>query len=175
MKPPVLVNEASRLRALADYHILDTQPEQAFDDLTRLAAQICGCPIALVTLVDAKRQWFKSRLGFSESETPREHSFCAHAIADPINLLVVPDASVDQRFADNPYVTERDGIRFYAGAPLLSSQADALGTLCVLDRAPKKLTEEQLGALRILGRQVSYLLELRRISRALAAALDNGR
>lgn len=175
MNPPILPNEAERLRALADYHVLDTRPETAFDDLTALAAQISGCPIALVTLVDASRQWFKSRVGFDKTETSREVSFCAHAIANASSLTVVPDARLDARFADNPFVTEQQGIRFYAGAPLLTPECHALGTLCVIDRTPRNLTPEQLGALRILGRQVSYLLELKRVNRALAAALDSNR
>lgn len=173
MKPPLLPNEADRLRALADYHILDTQPEQAFDDLTALAAQICGCQIALVTLVDGSRQWFKSRVGLEVTETPREHSFCAHAIAKPTELLVVPDATNDPRFRHNPYVVGDPNLRFYAGAPLVTPDCTGLGTLCVIDRAPKQLTDPQLKALRILSRQVSYLLELRRVTRALAMALDN--
>ena len=173
MKAPLLRNESNRLRALADYHLLDSRPDPAIDDLTKLAAQICGCPIALVTLVDENRQWFLSRIGLERKETPREQSFCAHAILDSTNLLVVPDATRDERFSDNPLVTSGPFIRFYAGAPLLTPNCDALGTLCVIDRTPRELAPEQLGALRILGRQVSYLFELRRVSRALAAALDN--
>ena len=175
MKPPLLANESDRLKALADYHILDSAPEEAFDDLAKLAAQICGCEMALVTIVDAERQWFKARVGLEATETPREHSFCAHAIAEPTNLMVVPDASRDRRFSDNPYVTDNPNIRFYLGAPLLSSEGLALGTLCVVDRTPRQPKDSELAALRILGRQVSYLLELRRVSRALARALDNSR
>lgn len=173
MKAALLANEADRLKALADYHILDSAPEEAFDDLTALAAMICECPMALVTCVADQRQWFKSRLGIENSETPREHSFCAHAILEPANLMIVPDAQRDPRFADNPYVTASPHIRFYAGAPLLTPAGHAIGTLCILDRAPRKLSDRQLAALRMLGRQASYLLELRRVSRALAVALDN--
>lgn len=168
---PLPQNESRRLRALADYHLLDSAPEQAFDDLTVLAAQICGCPIAVVTCIADTRQWFKSRVGIDGTETPREHSFCAHAILEPANLMIVPDATLDPRFADNPLVQDGPRIRFYAGAPLLAYSGDAIGSLCVVDRAPRKLTDEQLRALRILGRQVSYLLEFRRVSRALAVAL----
>ena len=175
MKPPLLANESSRLKALADYHILDSAPEEAFDDLARLAAQICGCEIALVTLVDEQRQWFKARVGLEATETPREHSFCAHAIAEPTNLLIVPDAARDARFSGNPYVTANPNIRFYAGAPLLNNDGLALGTLCVIDRKPRQPKDSDLAALRILGRQVTYLLELRRVNRALAQALDNTR
>ena len=171
----MLGNEGDRLRALADYHILDTQPEQAFDDLAKLAAQICGCEVALVTLVDKDRQWFKSRIGTAMTETPREHSVCAHAIATPNNLLVVPDLTLDGRFSGNPYVRGNPNFRFYAGAPILSMECHGLGTVCVLDKKPRQLTEAQLGGLRILGRQVSYLLELRRVNRALAQALEKTR
>lgn len=175
MKPPSIPNEAERLRALADYRILDSQPEQAFDDLARLAALICGCSIALVTLVDANRQWFKARVGWEGREGPRDEAFCAHAIAQPLDLLVIPDATLDERTADNPAVKGEAPIRFYAGAPLLTPDCLALGTLCVIDRRPRHLSMDQLGALRILGRQVSYLLELRRVSGALAAAIDHRR
>ena len=173
MKAALLANEADRLKALAEYHLLESVPEQAFDDLTQLAAQICGCPMALVTVIDEKRQWFKSRLGVDMHETPREHSFCAHAIQEPERLLIVPDATHDARFATNPFVTSAPHIRFYAGAPLLTNSGHAIGSLCVIDRTPRKLTDPQLASLRILGRQASYLLELRRVSHALAAALDN--
>ncbi|HVS50910.1 MAG TPA: GAF domain-containing protein [Opitutaceae bacterium] len=173
MTPPIFPREAERLRALADYHILDSAPEQAFDDLTALAADVCGCPIALVTIVEAKRQWFKSRIGIERTETPREQSFCAHAFVEPTNLLVVPDATSDERFADNPLVSGEPHIRFYAGAPLLTREGLPVGTLCVIDRMPRaRLTDQQLRVLRILGRQVSYLLELRRVSRALARAAE---
>ena len=173
MPAPVPENESRRLQALSEYHLLDSAPEEAFDDLTTLAAQICGCPIALVTCVAETRQWFKSRVGLEVSETPREQSFCAHAITQPENLLVVPDAKLDPRFAANPLVMDSPNIRFYAGAPLLTYQGDAIGSLCVIDRTPRKLTDLQLGALRILGRQISYLLELRRVARALSLALGN--
>lgn len=167
-RPPLPSNEHDRLQALADYHLLDSAPEQAFDDLTQLAAQICHCPIALVTCVDETRQWFKSRVGLDVTETPREHSFCAQAILEPANLLVVPDATLDARFADNPYVQGSPNVRFYAGAPLLTASGHAIGSLCVIDRAPRQLSDQQLAALRILGRQATYLLELGRVSRALA-------
>lgn len=169
---PAPQKEAQRLRALADYHFIDSAPEVAFDDLTSLAAQICGCPMALVTCIDDRRQWFKSRVGVDLEETPREHAFCAHAISEPERLMIVPDATADPRFVGNPFVVGAPSIRFYAGAPLLVHTGDAIGTLCVLDRQPRKLADHQLSALRILGRQVTYLLELRRVSHALAAALD---
>ncbi len=175
MKAHLPANESERLKALSDYHLLDSSPEQAFDDLALLASQICGCPIATMTLIDEHRQWFKARVGLAAQETPREHAFCAHAILDPQNLTIVPDATRDHRFADNPLVTVADGIRFYAGTPLLTPEGLALGTLCVIDRTPRNLTPTQLHSLRILGRQVSYLLELRRVAGTLARVLGEVR
>ena len=164
-------DEARRLKALHDYRILDTDPEQAFDDLTLLAAQVCGTPIALISLVDEDRQWFKSRMGVPESETARSVSFCAHAIQQP-GLFIVPDASTDVRFRDNPMVRNDPHIRFYAGAPLVTREGDALGTLCVIDRRPRALTEDQKVALAALQRQVQAQLELRRNLAELRVALD---
>jgi anti-sigma regulatory factor (Ser/Thr protein kinase) len=154
-------NEASRLATLGRYRILDTEPERSFDDLTLLASQICGTPMALITLVDANRQWFKSRVGVSVTETSRAISFCAHAIRDR-EILVVPDATRDPRFRDNPQVTGDHRIRFYAGAPLVTPDGYALGTLCVFDRVPRTLTGEQLASLDALRRQAEGQLELRR-------------
>lgn len=166
-------NEAERLRVLHAYSILDTQPEAGFDDLLTVAAAVCAMPMGSVTLIDADRQWFKARIGLDQSETPREVAFCAHAILEPDQLLVVPDAQHDQRFSDNPYVTGDPGIRFYAGAPLLSSEGLPLGTLCVMDSTPRKLQPYQQEALNALSRQVSSLLELRRVSRDLKLQLDD--
>ena len=136
-------------------------PEQAFDDLTRLASQICGTPIALVTLVDESRHWFKSKVGLDLSETPRDAAFCEYAIAGQ-DLCVVGDARADERFATNPSVVSEPYIRFYAGMPLRTPEGFALGTLCVLDTVPRELTQVQADALRTLGRQVMAQLELRR-------------
>ncbi len=158
---PLPEKEPERLEALQRYEILDTESEQRFDDLTLLAKHICDAPIALISFVDAERQWFKSRIGLTASQTPRAVSFCGHAILEE-DVMVVPDAAADARFADNPMVTGEPGIRFYAGAPLLTSTGHALGTLCVIDRKPRELTEEQLEALRVLARQVVAQLELRR-------------
>ena len=154
------INEPERLKALARYQVLDTAPEAAFDDLARLAAQICGTPVALISFVDEHRQWFKSRIGLGATETPREQSVCAHAILQP-GVTIIRDASQDARFADNPLVTGPEQMRFYAGTPLVTPQGHALGTLCVIDRRRRHLSAEQLDALLALGRQVVTQLELR--------------
>ncbi|WP_422931397.1 PAS domain S-box protein [Singulisphaera sp. PoT] len=153
-------DELARLAALGRYAILDTGPEQAFDDLVRLAAFICGAPIALISLVDADRQWFKARYGLGVVETPRDVSFCSHAILGE-GTFVVPDAALDDRFARNPLVTGDPGIRFYAGSPLVDPAGHPLGTLCVLDRVPRELGPAQLEMLRALGRQAMAQLEAR--------------
>jgi anti-sigma regulatory factor (Ser/Thr protein kinase) len=162
--------EAARLAALRSYRILDTDPEQRFDDLTMLASHVCATPTALITLVDADRQWFKSRVGTDLTETPRNISFCAHAMHHT-DIFQVPDAREDERFKDNPLVTGETGIRFYAGAPLRSHDGYPLGTLCVFDRSPRTLSPDQYDALLALSRQVQAQLELRRSLIELKAAL----
>ena len=168
--PPLDAAEDARLAALAEYCVLDTPAEDDYDDLTRVAAEVCGTPIALLSLVDRHRQWFKARVGLDAEQTPREQAFCAHALGRKAPL-VVADAAADPRFLDNPLVTGEPNIRFYAGAPLVVAGGQAIGTLCVIDRRPRVLEPAQLSALQALSRQVSRLLELRRVNAALAAAL----
>src|SRR6266849_9179424 len=170
MSFPLPPNEADRLRALRSYRILDTKPEERFDELTQLAALICGVPISLITLVDSHRQWFKSRFGLDVQETPRAQAFCTHAIMQP-EMFVVPDASQDERFAQNPLVTGDLHIRFYAGAPLAARDGHLLGTLCVIDREPHTLTPAQTEALKILSRLVIANVELQSDLRELKGAL----
>jgi GAF domain-containing protein len=163
--------EAARLEALRQYRILDTAPEQAYDDITSLAAFICHTPIALISLVDADRQWFKSRVGLEATETSRDASFCAHTILDD-HILVVKDAHRDERFRDNPLVTGSPHIRFYAGVPLRTPDKSQIGSLCVISQEPGELSEVQIRTLQALARQVVLQLELRRISTELALALE---
>lgn len=169
MIPPRPKNEKQRLKVLWEYAVLDTVPEEVFDDLTELAARICEAPIALITLVDENRQWFKSKVGVTLNETSRDISFCAHAINQP-DLFIVPDATRDERFSQNPLVTTSPKVRFYAGAPLITPDGYALGSLCVIDTVPRELRPDQKQGLRILARHVVTQLELRRRSRELAAA-----
>src|SRR6266852_4369095 len=165
------INEKARVEALRSYKILDTDPEKAFDDLAILAAHICQTPVALISLIDSDRQWFKSRVGIDITETPREVSFCAVAIQQP-NLFIVPDATKDARFSSNPFVVSDPKIRFYAGAPIASSDGYPLGTLCVVDVVPRQLTTSQQNALMALSRQVQAQFELRKNLLELRAALD---
>jgi predicted signal transduction protein with EAL and GGDEF domain len=160
-KAPLPTDEAARLASLMSYDILGTPPEAAFDDLVRLAAAITGTPMALVSLIDAGRQWFKATIGLDVLQTPRDVAFCGYTILGR-DLLVVPDAAIDPRFADNPLVTGGPRVRFYAGMPLVTAQGHALGSLCVLDRVPRDLTADQAEALRVLGRQAMDQLRLRR-------------
>lgn len=161
MPVPLPVNENERVSALREYAILDTLPEQEYQDIVQLAALICGTPIALVSLVDSERQWFKAKVGIDVSETSREIAFCAHALTQPDQLLLVPDARSDPRFADNPLVKDAPNILFYAGAPLKTSAGHVLGTLCVVDTRPRNLSQVQRDALFALSRQVISQLDIR--------------
>jgi GAF domain-containing protein len=167
-------NEAERLAALREYHILDTEAEQAYDDITTLAAYVCDVPIAMISLVDESRQWFKAKLGLHQRETPRDVAFCAHAILQS-QPLIVRDALKDVRFADSALVKRSPHIRFYAGFPLSTAEGFALGTLCAIDRKPRKLLPKQRKAMQALSRQVMALLELRRVSAHMAATLEKVR
>lgn len=160
--PGIPFNEDDRLRNLNEYAILDTIEEQEYDDITFLASVICGTPIALITIIDHNRQWFKSHHGLDVRETSRENSFCAHAINDPEHLLLVKDSREDSRFHDNPLVSDAPNIIFYAGMPLVNSEGFCFGTLCVIDNKPKEMNQTQIKALIALSKQVVKLLDLRR-------------
>lgn len=155
-----ILDDSARLADLKRLLILDTSDEQCYDDLTRLAAEICGTPIALISLVDDTRQWFKSRVGLLARQTPREYAFCAHAVIAHRTLLV-EDATSDPRFRENPLVTGEPKIRFYAGALLTTKNGQPIGTLCVIDRVPRTLSEFQLAQLEFMAQQVVQMLELR--------------
>ncbi len=155
-------NEPARLEALRGYDILDTPPEASYDDLVRLAAHICGTPVAAVNFIDGERQWSKARVGLDEAELPRQVSFCARAVLEPHALTVVPDTRRDPRFADNPLAAGPTGLRFYAGAPVVTPAGEALGTLCVAAPETRGLSPAQADALAALARQAMSLLELRR-------------
>ena len=158
--------ESDRLQALKDYRVLDTVPEKMFDDIALLASQICQVPVALISFVDENRQWFKSKIGFSDNETNREVSFCSHAILGD-EVMVVTDALADSRFSDNPLVKGPSQIRFYAGAPLTTEHGHNIGTLCVIDKVPRKLSPEQQNALQALARQIVTQLDFRKLNEAL--------
>ena len=164
--------EAARVAALDRYAILDTEPEQGFDDLVVLASYVCKTPIAMLSLVDDRRQWFKSRVGVQVRETPKDTSFCAHAIQQE-DLFVVPDTLKDPRFKENPMVLGEPHIRFYTGAPLINEEGFALGTLCVIDRQPRELDSEQKEALWALSRLALAQMELRQNLQLLKQALND--
>jgi GAF domain-containing protein len=165
-------NEEARVSTLEKYAILDTDPEAAFDDLTQLASFVCKTPIALISLIDGDRQWFKSRVGLSVTETSRDVAFCSSAILQP-DVFVVPDALQDDRFRDNPLVVSEPHIRFYAGAPLITEDGYALGTLCVIDQKPRELAADEKEALKALSRLVLGQLEFRRNLILLKEALND--
>ena len=163
------INEARRVAALYEYDILDTIPEKEYDDITKIAADICGMPISLITLIDDERQWFKSAIGIDATETTRDVAFCAHALLKPEEIFIVPDSSKDKRFHDNPFVTGPPHVGFYAGVPLMNNDGYAVGTLCVLDSKPNELTREQTETLKALARQVVSMLEMRKMNKLLQA------
>jgi signal transduction histidine kinase len=160
LKAPIASNDEERLKELLDYKILDTEPETAYDELSELASMICQAPIALVSLVDRERQWFKSKKGVTDKELPRETSFCGHAIHET-DIFIIRDSRKDLRFHNNPLV-ESGLVRFYAGVPLVTPRGHALGTLCIIDQKPRDISPEQIAALKTLAKQVSRNLELHR-------------
>ncbi|GAB3792130.1 hypothetical protein GCM10028819_01790 [Spirosoma humi] len=170
MTTSTLDKEAARLDALASYHILDTLPEQEYDAITQIASHICQTPISLIGLLDDHRQWYKSVHGLALSQTIRQDTFCNYAIDQPDHLMIVTDARLDERFSTNPFVTNENGILFYAGMPLVDGEGQALGTLCVLDYKPRQLSAQQEETLKALARQVVSLLQLRRSQLQLAQA-----
>jgi GAF domain-containing protein len=170
--PMMSTNDAARVDALQKYAILDSEPEQAFDDLTLLASYVCKTPMALISLVDEDRQWFKAKVGISATETSRDIAFCSTAIQQQ-DVFVVPDALQDERFRTNPLVISEPNIRFYAGAPLINEDGYALGTLCVIDRTPRNLAADQEAALKALSRLVLMQMEFRRNLILLKEALSD--
>ena len=160
-KAALTINENDRLKSLKNLNILDTIEEVEYDDLTAIAAQICQTPIALISLIDENRQWFKSHHGLEARETPRDIAFCAHAILDPDEAFIIEDSIKDERFHDNPLVTGAPHVIFYAGIPLKANDGNPLGTLCVIDNQSRKLSTEQINSLKALGRQASLLFDLR--------------
>lgn len=170
MKARLPQDEEARLEALHRYRILDTEAEEVYDNVSRLAAHLCGVPISAVSLVDEDRQWFKARVGIDTQQIPRDLSLCAHAI-DGTGVLVVPDTLQDERFADNPFAKPPSGIRFYAGAPLVTPDGYAIGTLCVMDHKPGALSPSQTETLQALSRHVVAQMEMRRAAAGQALVL----
>jgi GAF domain-containing protein len=171
---PPYHDEATRMVVLREYGVLDSLPEADFDDIAFLASYVCGTPMALVSLVDENRQWFKAKLGTEIAETSRDVAFCAHAILEPDEIFVIPDALDDPRFTNNPLVRGEPHIRFYAGAPLVSPEGLPLGTLCVFDHVPRTLSAAQSRAIGALAREVVVHLELRRALATVGPAQAEG-
>jgi two-component system, sensor histidine kinase len=169
MKPaPIPADEERRLRKLRAYQILDSETEASFDDLALLAAEICRAPVALVSLVDETRQWFKASVGMGEKQSPRDLAFCAHAILQR-EVFTVADARADDRFSANPLVTGAPHVRAYAGAPLVTKQGEALGTVCVIDHQPRAFSESEQRCLRVIASQVLLRMEIRRLNKEMGA------
>ncbi len=164
LNPPIPKNEKERLARLYEYSLLDTMDEKEYDQITKMAALLCDAPISLISLIDRDRQWFKSSFGLDSKQTPRDQAFCAHAINEPDRPLVVSDSREDERFKDNPLVAGEPNIGFYAGFPLVTKDNLALGTLCVIDRKARDISEREIESLEILANQVVKLFELRRTS-----------
>jgi signal transduction histidine kinase len=161
-------NESERLSALYEYDLLDTMPEKEYDDITRIAADICGTSISLISLIDNNRQWFKSKFGFEPMESHRDIAFCAHAILDPTKIFVIDNPATDERFHDNPLVAGNPNISFYAGVPLVNDEGNALGTLCVIDNKPNKISKAQEETLKALARQIVAYFDIRKKNQQLA-------
>jgi GAF domain-containing protein len=162
MKPaPLPPNEAARLKALRRYQLINSLPEEVYDDITKIASEICGTPIAIINLIDENRQWTKARYGIELKELPREQSMCAHAILAPDEIMIVPDARYDERFFDSPLVVNDLPVIFYAGMPISDSSGYPLGTLCVVDSRPRDLSDQKLMALRALAKLVQTHFDLR--------------
>ena len=172
VSPQQTTNEEARLKNLQSYRILDTLPEEDYDNITALASQICDVPISLISLIDDKRQWFKSRYGIDASEAPREISFCNHVILNPHKTFEIADATKDDLFKNNPFVTGAPNIVYCSGVPLVSDEGFAMGALCVMDNKSRQLTEVQKNALKKLSRQVVLLMNLRKRSFDLEETLN---
>ncbi|MCC3152797.1 GAF domain-containing protein [Hymenobacter sp. BT770] len=170
--PGLPANEPDRLRSLAEHNLLDTLPEEVYDDITRLAAEICGTPIAAINLIAGDRLWPKSAVGFERVSSPREESFCAHAILNPDETMVVSDARYDERFFDNPNIATPNGIVFYAGVPVQDAQGRALGSLCVADIRAREIPEHKMESLQALAELVNTHFQLRRTNMLLTATQD---
>jgi len=172
IRPKDHLREGERLASLKSYSVLDSLPEEDYDNLTNIAAEICGTPISLVSLLDKNRQWFKSRFGLGVSETPKEYAFCAHAINEGDDVFVVQDSRLDERFHDNPLVIGDPRVIFYAGVPLISEEGFPLGTLCVIDNKPRLLSQTQVQFLKALSKQVMNLLKLGKTNVLLKKSID---
>ncbi len=163
IRPAIPVNEKKRLQSIKELDLIDSFAEETYDSITKLASQICHTPIALITLLDSKKNWFKSKLGTDLQHSERELSFCGHAILEPESLFEVPNTFIDDRFKDNPHVIDKKtGVRFYAGVPILDSNKLPLGTLCVMDSKEHHLDENQKESLKALAKQVELLFEYRK-------------
>ncbi|RRB06774.1 GAF domain-containing protein [Larkinella rosea] len=170
---PLPANETERLQALESYHLIDSIPESVYENITHLASEICRTPMSLIGLIEKDRQWFKAQRGMKGSETPRELTFCSHAILNPDEAFIVPDARLDDRFHDNPFTLKDPHVVFYAGVPLVNLDGYPLGTLCVIDRRPRILTDNQIISLKALAKWVASEFELRKAKADLEKSQHN--